>query len=217
MLLSVCLWAGVVSGQTSLTVGHVPGHPGTMVSVPVGLRQPMGSTVAAQFDVAFNASKINGGAAIGTPRLANHTVKSREVSPGVRRTLIYSASNAAVSGTNGPIVSLLFTVSPQETVGSGPLTPGNVVLATPDGNALAPVSLSIGTIFVRPVNLLPNGHVQFFLSSTEGQRYAIQATTDLVNWVNISTNTATSSFMHLVDIDAAAYPYRFYRWELLSP
>jgi len=220
----IALWAvvalfGAPAGfaQTSLSVGNVPSYPGATVSVPVTLRQAAGAAVAAQFDVAFNAGKVSAGGAVGTTRVANHTVKSREIAPGVRRTLIYSTTNAPVSGTNGPIVTLPFTVSPQETVGSGPLTPGNVILATPDGNALGPVSLSAGTIFVRPVNGLPDGQVQFFLHSTNGQRYAIQATTNLVNWVNILTNVATSSFMDLVDIDAASYPYRFYRWELLLP
>jgi hypothetical protein len=155
--------------------------------------------VAAQFDVAFNA------------------VKSRQIAPGVRRTLAYSLSNTNVPGTNGPIVTLPFTVSPQETAGSGPLTPGNVILARADGTALAPVGLSAGTIFVRTVNLLPDGHVQFFLPSTNDQRYAIQATSNLVDWVNISTNTATGEFMDLLDVDAAGLPYRFYRWELLTP
>jgi hypothetical protein len=209
--------------QTSLNVANVPGYPGAMVSVPVSLRNTecrmmhAECVVAAQFDVAFNVGKVNAGGAVGTTRLANHTVKSREIAPGVRRTLVYSLNNTNFAGTDGAIVNLPFTVSLQETVSSGPLTPGNVILARPDGTAVVPVSLSAGTIFVRPVNLLPNGHVQFFLYSTEGERYIIQATTNLVDWVNISTNTATSSFMDLVDIDAASYPFRFYRWELLAP
>jgi len=200
-----------------LSIGNVPAYPGALVSVPVKLQQPAGAAVAMQFDVAFNSSKVSASGAVGTIRLANHKLKSREIAPGVRRTLIYSPANAAVSGTNGAIVNLPFSVSPVETVGSGLLAPRNVILATAQANPLSPVNLIDGTIFVRPVNVLSDGHVQFFLYSTEGRRYAIQATTNLVNWVNISTNTATSSFMDLVDIDAARYPYRFYRWELLLP
>jgi hypothetical protein len=203
--------------QTSLSVGSVPGYPGATVAVPVTLRQPAGGVVAVQFDIPFRAGRVSAGAPVATTRLVHHTVKSREIAPGVRRTLIYSSSNAPVAGTNGAIVTVPFTVSPAEHVGSGPLTPATVILATANGDVLVPLSVGAGSIFVRPVNLLPNGHVQFFLSSTEGQRYAIQATADFLNWVNISTNTATSSFMDLVDIDAASYPYRFYRWELLAP
>ena len=203
--------------QTSLSVGNVPGYPGAIVFVPVSLRQPAGGAVAAQFDVAFNAGKVSGGGPVATARLAQHTVKSREIAPGVRRTLVYSLSNTNMTGTNGSIVQMPFTVSPQETVGSGPLTPSNVIVARADGTALAPVSLSVGRIFVQPVNLLPDGQAQFFLPSTEGRRYVIQASSNLVHWVAISTNLAASSFMDLEDINAGGYPHRFYRWELLSP
>jgi hypothetical protein len=149
--------------------------------------------------------------------LTNHTIKSREIAPGVRRTLVYSLSNTNVAGTNGPIVQLPFTVSPQETINSGPLTPSNVIVAQADGTAVAPVSLSVGRIFVQPVNLLPDGQAQFFLPSVEGRRYVIQASSNLVEWVPLSTNLATSSFMNLEDIGAANYPHRFYRWLLLNP
>jgi hypothetical protein len=217
LVLSIGLWAGAACGQTALTVGNVPAFPGATVVVPVNLRQPPGDAVAAQFDVAFNSTKVSVGTPVATARLANHTIKSRELTPGVRRTLVYSLSNTNVAGTNGPIVQTPFTVSPQETVGSGPLTPGNVIIARTDGTALAPVNLNAGTIFVRAVNLLPDGHVQLFLRSTPDQRYAIQATSNLVNWVNISTNTATGDFMDLLDVNASGLPYRFYRWELLAP
>ena len=203
--------------QTSFSVGNVPGYPGAMVSVPVSLRQPGGGAVAAQFDVAFNAGKVSGGGPVATARLAHHTVKSREIAPGVRRTLVYSLSNTNVAGTNGAIVQMPFTVSPQETVGSGPLTPANVIVARADGTAVAPLSLSVGRIFVQPVNLLPEGQAQFFLPSIEGRRYVIQASSNLVEWVTISTNLATSSFMDLEDINAGGYPHRFYRWQLLNP
>ena len=216
-VMAVVLAAKTGFAQITLSVGNVPGYPGAMVSVPVSLRQPGGGAVAAQFDVSFNASKISGGVPVGTVRLANHTIKSREIAPGVRRTLVYSLSNTNVAGTNGPIVQLPFTVSPQETVSSGPLTPSNVVVARADGTAQAPVSLSVGRIFVQPVNLLPDGQAQFFLPSIEGRRYVIQASSNLVQWVPISTNLATGSFMDLEDIAAASYPHRFYRWELLSP
>lgn len=216
-LAAVSVTACSLCAQNTLNVGNVPGYPGGMVSVPVSLRQPGGGAVAAQFDVAFSAGKVAAGAPTGTVRLAHHTVKSREIAPGVRRTLVYSSSNTNMAGTNGAIVQIPFTVSPQETVGSGPLTPGNVIVARADGTAVAPLSLGVGRIFVQPVNLLSEGQAQFFLPSIEGRRYVIQASSNLVQWVAISTNVATSSFMDLEDLDAGGYPHRFYRWELLNP
>ena len=39
-------------------------------------------------------------------------------------------------------------------------------------------------------------------------RYAVQASTNLVNWVSVQTNTAPFTF---VDTNIAAYSKRFYR------
>lgn len=47
VLLSVALSAGALCAQTLLSVGNAPGYPGTTVSVPVSLRQPPGTAVAA--------------------------------------------------------------------------------------------------------------------------------------------------------------------------
>lgn len=199
--------------QTSLSIGSTPGYPGTTVSAPATLRQG-GSAVAAQFDVAFNAGKVAAVDPMRGQRLTNHIFRSRQVAPGVERVLIYSLNNAAVSGTNVTVASLPFAVSPTEFVGSGPLTPTNVVLAKSDATAITPVSLNAGAIFVRAVNPLPNGSVQFFLSSIPDTRYLIQATTDFLSWVNITNLTAFGDFMNLVDADASIYPHRFYRWVL---
>ena len=47
-------------------------------------------------------------------------------------------------------------------------------------------------------------------------RYLIQATTDFLNWVNLTNTTAAGNFMDLVDADAGRYPQRFYRWVLYN-
>src|SRR5262245_53885410 len=46
-------------GGAVLSIGSMPGYPGTTVSVPLTLRQPGQSAVAAQFDVAFNPGKVS--------------------------------------------------------------------------------------------------------------------------------------------------------------
>src|SRR3989442_12842968 len=53
--------------------------------------------------------------------------------------------------------------------------------------------------------------MQFFLPSVPDKRYVIQASTNLVDWLNISNTVAFASFMDLVDADAPKYPHRFYR------
>jgi len=104
-----------------------------------------------------------------------------------------------------------FQVAPNEYVTSGPLVPENVKLARRDSSPITPVTLTRGSIFVRPVNPLPDGSMQFFLPSQPDKRYVIQASTNLIDWINISNTVAFANFMDLVDVEAPKYPYRFYR------
>ena len=78
-------------------------------------------------------------------------------------------------------------------------------MAKADATALAPLGLNTGTILVRPINLFPNGQAQFFLPSTADRRYAIQATTNYVHWVNLLTNVPTGNFLDSVDEDAPTH------------
>jgi hypothetical protein len=201
--------ASHAGAQPLLSIGSLPAYPGATVSVPVNLARAT-NVVAAQFDVGFDANRVSSGPALAVAS-SGQTVLSHEIAPGVRRVLVFSRQNAII--TNRSVASLPFTIFPTEYNSSGPLTPVNPILARKDATALTPLALSSGTIFVRPVNRLPDGHVQFFLPSTPDQRYYIQASTDLEHWTNISTNVATGSFLDLIDVDAASYEYRFYRWQ----
>lgn len=203
--------AGAGQAQTSLNIGYVPAYPGTVASVPVNLRPTAGGAVALQFDVGFNNGTVSAQDAVRGDRLTNHIVKSRQIAPGVERVLIYSLNNAVLAGSNVTVAGLPFAVDANEHVSSGPLTPSRVVLGKADATAVSPVSANSGTIFVRAVNLLPDGQAQFFMASQPDQTYVIQATTNFVRWVDILTNTATGTFMDLLDPDALFYPQRFYR------
>jgi hypothetical protein len=210
------VFAGAMTAHTqpAVSVASSPGFPGSTVSLPVSLRRATNVT-ALQFDVAYSPAKVTAGALMPGTIFSNHVVRTREVAPGVYRTLAFSRVNTTVTVTNSDAVATLpFTVAPSEYVSSGPIAPRNVVLARPDATAIAAVTLNAGTIFVRPVNLLPSGEAQCFVSSEPDTRYLIQATTDFVHWVNLTNTTATGNFMDLLDADAARYPHRFYRWVL---
>lgn len=194
---------------TSLTVGNVPGYPGTTVYVPISSRQAT-NIVAAQFDLAYSPTRATPGTAALAPAHAGHTIRSREVAPGVHRAIVYSMNNALLR-TNGFTATIPFQLPPGERAGSGPITPDNVILARRDGTPITPVIANRGAIFAQPVNTQPDGTVQFFLPSQPDTRYLIQATTDFVQWVNLTNITATGNFMDLVDADAPTYPKRFYR------
>lgn len=128
---------------------------------------------------------------------------------------MYSLANTPATFTNSRVIANLpFTVSPTERDSSGPITPSNVILADRDGNAIPGVVAISGQIFIRPVNRLADGTVQFFLPSEADERYLIQASTNLIHWVSITNLIAPANFMDLVDVDATRYPRRFYRWVL---
>jgi hypothetical protein len=116
--------------------------------------------------------------------------------------------------TNLDVASLPFTIAQNEFIGSGLVTPTNVMLAKADASSLLPVTSQAGAIFVRSVNRRQDGIVDFFLPSMPDQRYLIQATTNFNRWDTIATNIAAGNFMALVDLEGAKYPYRFYRWLL---
>ncbi|MDB6020939.1 MAG: hypothetical protein JWQ04_796, partial [Pedosphaera sp.] len=60
-------------------------------------------------------------------------------------------------------------------------------------------------------SLLANQQFQLTLSGMAGNTYVLQASTNLINWVPVSTNVAASDVFNLLDTNAAGFPYRFYR------
>ena len=212
-ILALAVTSSVASGlfaQTSLNVGNVPGYPGAMLSVPVSMRKATNVT-AVQFDVAYNTAKVAAGQVPSAGVFSNHVVRSREIAPGVHRVLVYSRSNAVITVTNsGTAVEIPFTVSPTEYVGSGPIVPSNARLAQPDATPVSPLALNSGAIFVRSVNLQPEG-AQLFLPSESGANYVVEATTNFVEWTNVSTNIALGGYLSSFDSFATNSPHRFYR------
>ena len=49
------------------------------------------------------------------------------------------------------------------------------------------------------------------VSGLAGKTYYLQATTNFINWVNLSTNVPASNPFYLVDPGASNFVYRFYR------
>jgi hypothetical protein len=60
---------------------------------------------------------------------------------------------------------------------------------------------------------VPAGSGQFkvVFDSQPGLRYLLQATTDLLNWVDVTTVTATSYTTEIIDPAAAGFLFRYYR------
>jgi hypothetical protein len=56
-----------------------------------------------------------------------------------------------------------------------------------------------------------NNTFQMPVSGLAGKTYYLQATTNFINWVSLSTNIAPSNSFYLLDSNATSFMYRFYR------
>ena len=75
---------------------------------------------------------------------------------------------------------------------------------------LAGAQLQAGTV--------ADGQFMLTVNGPAGHTYQIEATTDLINWTIIGTQTMGSSgSFEFTDYDAASYPARFYRTEDTQP
>ena len=61
--------------------------------------------------------------------------------------------------------------------------------------------------------MLPGGQVQLSLSGQTGQAYHLLASTDLINWEVIYSDTAPNEQFTLIDAAGASSSRRFYRVE----
>jgi hypothetical protein len=69
----------------------------------------------------------------------------------------------------------------------------------------------IQPLFFTSEEFTNNGVFQLGLSGVAGSNYVLEVSTDLINWIPISTNLAPANVFELTDSNAAAFPYRFYR------
>jgi len=60
----------------------------------------------------------------------------------------------------------------------------------------------------------PNGSFTLTLSGQPGQEYIIDASTDLINWSPVATNTPVSGSFQFTDSNVAGFPARYFRARL---
>jgi hypothetical protein len=76
----------------------------------------------------------------------------------------------------------------------------------------ATVQFTLQTNMVLSAPLFLNGGAfQLQFTAATGQSYVLQASTNLMNWTPLSTNTPAWSPFFWVDPGAANFPARFYR------
>jgi hypothetical protein len=57
---------------------------------------------------------------------------------------------------------------------------------------------------------LPDGLFHLCRPGTNGHNFTLRASTDLMNWTVLCTNTVTEGAVHFVDPDAPPFNARFY-------
>lgn len=78
------------------------------------------------------------------------------------------------------------------------------IIPNKKGEAIAPPRLGEATRF-------PYGPFQFKTHLPKGTPFQIQVSTDLQNWNEIATSSATADVTEYLDSDASKFSYRFYR------
>ncbi len=61
------------------------------------------------------------------------------------------------------------------------------------------------------LRLLPNGQTRFALEGVIGDIYQVEASTDLVNWINLITIPSQGNLLDIIDPNTQAFRHRFYR------
>lgn len=212
ILLAGLVWAsaGGLASAATLTLGNSPGFPGQTTTVPLQLSAGTNlppHVIAMQADVVFASERVAALTPTGGSALRGHRVVSREATNGLRRVVLYSPNNTAM--TNGTVVRLPFAVATTNYQNIR-LELTNVVLALAAGSQLTTTNFA-GIIYLNPVSFGAGGAAEGFLRTSSDQRHFIQATTDFIHWTTIATNDAIGSIIRFMDLDAAQYPRRFYR------
>ncbi len=150
----------------------------------------------------------------GTPALAPPTITPNggSYTASVNVTLAAPDTNAAVyytlDGSLPTTNSLLYT-SPFNLL-------NNAIVSANAFETNYNNSVALSALFlVEPLHFTSQGFTnnifELGFAGQTGSNYVLQASTNLINWMPISTNLAVTNLFNLFDINAANYPNRFYR------
>jgi hypothetical protein len=81
-------------------------------------------------------------------------------------------------------------------------------------NATGVLDLLPAAPVILPGSAYVSNQFQFQFSAATNQNYAVQGSTNLINWTNIATGTITNSPTTFVDSAATNYTTQFYRFVL---
>jgi hypothetical protein len=131
---------------------------------------------------------------------------------------VYSVPNSSVANIVVPLVGTVTTLTISNATSA---SAGQYRLKVENGvgevTSINATLVVLGSIVPETLNIVSStlkmtaGGFNIQLSGPSGSNYVIEASTDLKNWVPISTNAAPSGIVSYMDTDATNYPSRFYR------
>lgn len=212
----------LISGNSgrNLTVGSVTAWQGGQIDVPVLLNQAQGNENALGFSLAFDPTRLSyQGVALGKDAggafLQVNALHAKDGQVGLA--MAQSPSETWPGGTL-EIARVHFTALGASGTTALQLMNSPVALELADATAeTLPMTPNNGSVQVqlRPgfssIQLLPGGGIQLLLSGGQGQSCRLQTSTNLVDWVTLSTNVLGNSPLSVIDGAAPLGGSRFYR------
>ncbi len=118
---------------------------------------------------------------------------------------IYYTLDGSLPTTNSVLYSGAFSLLTNATVSAS-------AFETNFNNSVAAsAAFQVQPMYFTSEGFLPNRQFQLGIAGVTGTNYVLEASTDMLNWIPISTNAAVTNFFNLVDPNAGSYPNRFYR------
>jgi hypothetical protein len=166
--------------------------PGTAGTPPTITTHPQSQTVTVGASVTFTV------VASGTPPLSYQ----------------WRFNRVPIAGATGPTLVL----NAVQASDAGSYT---VVVSNAHGNATSqPAILTVnaaGGVRLSEARWVPREGLRFKVTAPVGQRWAVEASTDLRQWIEIGTLEMTTGTREFTDAEAVVFPRSFYRLRQISP
>jgi hypothetical protein len=196
-------------GANAITGGILsPGQGGPgLINFPSGLDLGAGATLSMSGTGTTSGSQYDQLMVVGAVDLGNAILQVTSlpaVPPGTTFVLIQNNGGNPITGTfSGLAENDLINVSGQ---------PFRIHYSGGDGNDVTLVREASGVGPTLTSSTYTNGTLRFFASGETAVIYAVQATTNFIQWTNIglATGDASGTFT-FADTNAFRYPYRLYR------
>lgn len=110
-----------------------------------------------------------------------------------------------------PGLNFIYTTSATNLANGGyvPVTNGAFSVVVPASSVFTLTCSNTTPYFIKPT--VQNGRVVFSLMAAPGSTCQIQATTDMVNWANVTNIVSTNGVIQFTEPNMSGFPQHFYR------